>query len=128
MRTESNKRPHAHKLQTWADVAKVTGHLDPLGLDPRLLYDTSAALWKAGYRSLGGGSEGYLSAVRQELVLRHGTLPEAFGVHFRRVKRAPARGRGRPQQASALPFLRVTKPPLVPNGRVTRGGCSRWRL
>ena len=43
---ESNKRPHAHKLQVGADVAKATGHPDPWGLDPRILYDTSAALWK----------------------------------------------------------------------------------
>ena len=38
---ESNQGPHAHKLQSWADVATATGHPDPLGLDPRILYDTS---------------------------------------------------------------------------------------
>ena len=40
------------KLQSWTDVAKATGHPDLWGLDPRILYDTSAALWKAGCRSL----------------------------------------------------------------------------
>ena len=90
-------------------------HPEPLGLHPRILYDTLAALWKAGCRSL----DGYLSAVKQELVLNHGSLPEAFDIHCRRVKRAA--GRGPPQQASALPFLRFAElgdsvAPLVPTG------------
>ena len=60
--------------------------LTPWGLDPRILCDTSTGLW-TGYKSL----DGYLSAVRHELVLYHGSLPGAFGSHFRRVKRAAAR-------------------------------------
>ena len=47
------------KLQSWTDVAKATGHPDLWSLDPRILYNTSAALWKAGCRSL----YQYLSAV-----------------------------------------------------------------
>ena len=68
---ELNKGPHARKLQTWANVVKAAGRLDPWCLAPSILYDTSAALWKAGYRSL----DGYLSAVKQELILNHGSLP-----------------------------------------------------
>ena len=64
-----------------ANVGKATCDPDPV-LDPRILHHTSAALWEAGYRSLGG----YLSAARQEMVLTHGLLPEAFGNHFGRIK------------------------------------------
>ena len=44
----SNKGPRSHKLQTWIDVAHAAGYKDPFTLDPSLLYDASAALWKAG--------------------------------------------------------------------------------
>ena len=44
------------------------------------------------------------------MILNHGSLPGAFDIHFRRVKCAAARGRGPPQQASALPFLRFADP------------------
>ena len=78
-RVVSPRNLNMHKLQTRADVA------------PRILHDTSAALWKAGDRSL----DGYLSEVRQGLVLNHGSLLEAFDIHFTRVERAAAGGRGR---------------------------------
>ena len=109
-----------HKLHTWADVAKTTGHSDPWGWDPRILCGTSAAHLKAGYRF----RDGYLSAVRQELVLDYGSLPGAFDIHFRRVKRGAARRRG-PPQASALPFLRFAEfSDWSRPGRVTHGGYS----
>jgi len=44
----SNKDPRSHKLQTWIDVAHAAGYKDPVTLDPSLLYDASAALWKHG--------------------------------------------------------------------------------
>ena len=47
----SNKGPRNHKLKTWIDIAKAAGYDDPFTLDPSLLYDASAAFWKAGYRS-----------------------------------------------------------------------------
>ena len=89
----------------------------PLGLGPSHLVRHLDALWKAGYRFL----DKYLSVIRQEMVLRYGSLPEAFGNHFRRIKRAAASGRGPPQHASPLPFLRFTElsdsvAPLVPDG------------
>ena len=81
------RRIQQELLRTWADVAKATGHPDRWGLDPRILYDTSAALWKAGYRFL----DGYQSAIRQDMVLRRGSFPDSFFIHFRRIKRAAAR-------------------------------------
>ena len=50
----SNKGPRTHKLQTWIDVANAAGYSDPFTLNPDLLYDVSAAFWKAGYRSPSG--------------------------------------------------------------------------
>jgi len=113
----SNKGPRSHKLQTWIDVANAAGYSDPFTLNPDLLYDVSAAFWKAGYRSLSG----YLGAVRQEMILHHGNVPEATHIHIRRLSRAAARGRGPAKQASELPFLRLneldeSEAPLVKNG------------
>jgi len=113
----SNKGPRSHKLQTWIDVANAAGYTDPFTLNPDLLYDVSAAFWKAGYRSLSG----YLGAVRQEMILHHGNVPEATHIHIRRLSRAAARGRGPAKQASELPFLRLneldeSEAPLVKNG------------
>ena len=44
----SNNGPRNLKLQTWMDVANAAGYADPFTLDPNLLYDVSAAFWKAG--------------------------------------------------------------------------------
>jgi len=113
----SNKGPRNHKLQTWIDVANAAGYSDPFTLDPNLLYDVSAAFWKAGYRSI----DMYLGAVRQEMILHNGRVPEATHIHIRRLSRAAARGRGPARQASELPFLRLSEledseAPLVKNG------------
>ena len=85
------------------DVAKAAGYSDPFAGDANLIYDTAASLWKAGYRSL----DGYLSAARQEMILRNGTISDALGIHFKRASRAAARGRGPPRQSSELPFERL---------------------
>ena len=81
---ESSKGTHARKLQSWADVAK-------------------AIILTLATPRQPSGKQG------KELVLNHATMPEAFDIHFRRVRRAVARGRGLPQQASALPFLRFAQ-------------------
>ena len=75
------------------------------GLTLRKQRRPTAVLRKARYKSLNK----FLSAVTQELVLNHETVPEACDIHFRRVKRAAARVRGQPEQASALPFLRFNR-------------------
>lgn len=99
---KTSKGAVAVKLKTWVDVATKAGFADPLALDADMLYDISAILWKAGFRSL----DGYLSAVRQQLIIIHGDLPESFGIHFKRISRAAARGRGPAKQSSELPFER----------------------
>ena len=63
------------------------------------------ALWEAGYRSL----DKFLTAVKQQLILEHGALPEVFVLHFRRISRAAARGRGPSKQAHELPFTRLSE-------------------
>ena len=117
MYAESNKGPHAHRLATWREVAHAAGHQDAFAAEPQLIYDTAAALWHAGYRSI----DSYLSAARQQITLDHGSLPENMAVHFRRISRAAARGRGPSKQASGLPFSRFaeledTDTPLVMGG------------
>ena len=111
---ESSEGPHARELQTWADVVKATGRLDPWCLAPSILYDTSAALRTAGYRSL----DGYLSAVKQELILNHGSLLGAFDIHSRRVKRAAARAAA----ASGSPAVLALRPSQRLGATI-----SRWR-
>ena len=50
--SESNKHSVAIKLGTWAEVAAAAGYDDPFSLNPDMLYDVAASLWKAKYRSL----------------------------------------------------------------------------
>ena len=70
LRLESKKGPRAHRLQRQLTL-KATGHPDPWGLDTRIVYDTSAALWQQGTGS-------------------SGRLARAFGAGFRRVRPAAA--------------------------------------
>ena len=74
-------------------------------------------LRKAGCKSL----DGYLSAGRHEVVPCNGSLPEAFGIHFRRAKRAAARERGPPcaPPSSATPWVHWSR-----LGRLIHGGYS----
>ena len=110
---KSNKSAAAIKLSTWVDVARAAGYKDPFALDPDLLYTVGGTLWKANYRSI----DSYLGVARQEMILLHGNLPEAMAIHFKRISRAAARGRGPAKQASEIPFLSLkelpnTQPPL----------------
>ena len=91
MFTQSPTKNHVRRSCKRGLTLRATGHPDPWGPDPRILYDTSAALWKARYRSLNG----YLSAV----------VAEAFGTYSRRVRPAPARKRGPPHPTSASLLL-----------------------
>ena len=133
---ESNKGPQAIKLATWREVAHAAGHPDAFAPEPQVIYDTAAALWQAGYRSI----DSYLSAARQQIILDHGSLPENMAVHFRRISRAAARGRGPSKQASGLPCSRFAEledadAPLVIGGpcfhvgpqSLLRGGCFARR-
>ena len=86
-------------------MAAAAGYEDPFVPNPELLYDVSASLWKAGYRSL----DSYIGVARQEMVLLHGNLPESFALHIKRVSRAAARGRGPSKQACDLPFEKLAK-------------------
>lgn len=130
---ESNKGPHAQRLATWKAVATAAGFADPFAADPELLYQGAAALWMAGYRSL----DSYLSAVRQQMTLDRGSIPDSIHIHFRRISRAAARGRGPARQATGLPFARLaelpdTVSPLVPEGpcfpRRAAVAASWWML
>ena len=116
---ESNKGPHAHRLATWTEVAHAAGHQDAFAAAPQVIYDTAAALWQAGYRSI----DTYLSAARQQMILDHGHLPEHMAVHFRRISRAAARGRGPSKQASGLPFTRFTELDDTATPLVLGGPC-----
>ena len=116
---ESNKGPHAQRLATWTAVATAAGYTDPFAADPDLLYHTAAALWQAGYRSI----DTYLSAVRQQMLLDHGDLPESISIHFRRISRAAARGRGPARQATGLPFARLAELPDTVAPLVLDGPC-----
>ena len=71
---KTSTAPLAMKLETWKDIAIAAGIADPFALDEDILYKVSAILWKSNYRSI----DGYLSAVKQELTLLHGSLPQAF--------------------------------------------------
>ena len=101
--SRSNVGSIAAKRDTWAAVAAAAGYADPFVPNPDLLYDVSASLWKAGYRSL----DSYIGVARQEMVLLHGDLPESFALHIKRVSRAAARGRGPSKQACDLPFEKL---------------------
>ena len=117
-RPSVNSNPTKGHMRT-ADVGKATG---PCGLDPRILCNTFAVLWKAGCKSL----DGYLSAGRHEVVLFHGSLPEAFGVHFRRVKRAAARERC-PCAGSVSPAVLVLRQAQQLRGSMVPTGPSHPR-
>ena len=101
--SKTNKHSVAIKLGTWAEIAVAAGYSDPYSLSVDMLYDVAAALWKAKYRSV----DSYLTVARQEMILKHGSIPESLLLHFRRVSRAAARGRGPAKQANELPFLRL---------------------
>ena len=102
---KTSTAPLAMKLETWKDIAIAAGIADPFALDEDILYKVSAILWKSNYRSI----DGYLSAVKQELTLLHGNLPQAFGIHLKRIQRAAARGRGPAKQSSSLPMERFAE-------------------
>ena len=119
----SNTAPQA-KLNTWCEVARAAGHSDPLAPDPAVVYDTAAALWQAGYRAL----DSYLSAARVEMTLQLGSLPEAMAIHFRRVARAAARGRGPPRHATELPLDRLSELLDDEEPLVQAGPCYPRRL
>ena len=95
----SAKGPAAYRLRTWEEVARTAGH-DPFALDPKMIYDVVAALWASGYRAI----DSYISVARQQMILDHGSLPESIHLHFRRIARAAARGRGPAKQAHEIPF------------------------
>lgn len=115
--SKSNKHSVAIKLGTWSEVAAAAGYDDPFSLNPDMLYDVAASLWKAKYRSL----DSYLAVARQEMILKHGSLPESLMLHFKRISRAAARGKGPSKQAAELPFSRLpelgdSESPLSPLG------------
>ena len=116
---QSNKGPHAARLATWQEVAHAAGFKDAFAADSELLYHTAAALWQAGYRSL----DSYLSAARQQMILDHGDLKESLKIHFKRISRAAARGRGPARQASGLPFTRLAELADTDSALVLGGPC-----
>ena len=120
----SNTTPHQNKLLTWKEVAQAAGHADAYALDVNMLYDTAAALWKANFRSL----DCYLRAVKMEMTLAHGNLPESMIIHFKRVARAAARGRGPPKHATELPFARLTEIEDTEQPLTTGGPCYPRRM
>jgi len=120
----SNKGPRAQKWQTWIDIAKAAGYSDPFSLSTDMLYDVSAAFSKAGYRSIGE----YLSTAKQEMIIHHGTIPEATHIHIRRITRASTRGQGPANQATELPFLRLDELLETEEPMVTEGPCHPRRL
>ena len=81
-------------------------------------------MWKANYRSI----ESYLGVARQEMVLAHGTLPEAMSIHFKRIARAAARGRGPAKQASEIPFLKLADLPCTQEPISAHGPCWPQRF
>ena len=115
--SKSNKHTVATKLDTWADVAAAAGFNDPYSLDVDMVYHIAACLWKAGYRSL----DSYLAVARQEMIIKHGCIPDSLALHFKRISRAASRGRGPAKQATELPFQRLQElgdpeAPLAPSG------------
>ena len=57
------------------------------------------------------------------MTLDHGNLPESMAIHFRRIARAAARGRGPARQASGFPFARLGELPDTPTPFVPGGPC-----
>ena len=72
--------------------------------------------------------DAYLSIVRQEMLLRHGTLPEVYQMHFKCISRAAARGRGPAKQAGSLPFERLPELSEDLSAFTPRGPCYPVRL
>ena len=60
--------------------------------------------------------------------MRHGDLPEAFALHFRRISRAATRGRGPAKQATELPFDRLAELPTGPQPFPMEGTCYTRRF
>lgn len=117
----SNRVAHATKPKTWRDIVSAAGHADAFLPNVDLLYDVAGALWQAGYRSI----DGYLSIARQQMTLEHGNLPSALLIHFKRVSRAAARGRGPARHAAELAFLRLREIPLIED---PGGPCHARRM
>ena len=101
--SKTNKHTVATKLDTWAQVALAAGFEDPFDINANMIYDIAAVLWKSGYRSI----DSYLAVARREMILKHGSIPDSLILHFKRISRAAARGRGPAKQATGLPFLRL---------------------
>ena len=62
------------------------------------------------------------------MTLRRGDLPASTAIHFRRISRAAARGRGLARQAGELPFLRLCELPDTEAPLVAGGPCHPRRL
>lgn len=112
-----NKHSVAIELSTWSEVAASASSDDPFSSNIDMIYDVAACLWKANHRSL----DSYLAVARQEMVLKHGSLPESLTLQIRRISRAAAWGRGPSKQATELPFSRLpelsdSESPLSPLG------------
>lgn len=101
--SKTNKHTVATKLDTWTQVAIAAGFKDPFSTDIKMIYDVAAVLWKSGYRSI----DSYLAVARHEMIMQHGSIPDSLLLHFKRISRAAARGRGPAKQATELPFLRL---------------------
>ena len=118
---------HAHKLQTWADVAKATGHPDPWCLDP-ILYDTSAPL-ESRVQVPGRLPHCCQARIGPQLP---GRLTFTSGVSsvrqpedvVRRSRRQHCRSCASP--SSAAPWLHWSQPGRVHSGYLVSppGGCS----
>ena len=121
---KSNSHSVEMKLGTWTSVAHAAGFEDPFSLDPDIIYKVGAALWRAGYRSL----DSYLAVARQEMILQNGAIPESLVLHFKRVSRAAARGRGPCKQASEIPFLRLQELSDAPTPLSHLGPCHPRRF
>ena len=121
---KSNSHSVEMKLGTWTSVAQAVGFEDPFSLDPDMIYKVGVALWRAGYRTL----DSYLAVARQEMTLKNRAIPESLVLHFKRVSRAAARGRGPCKQASAVPFLRLQDLPNAPTPFSHLGPCHPGRF
>ena len=65
--------------------------------------------------------EGYISAARTEMTVRHGSITDAMAIHLKRAERAATRGGGPGKQATELPLPRLAElwdddSSLVPDG------------
>ena len=122
--SKTNRSTLENKLDTWIQVATKAGYTDPFALNVDMIYSVAAVLWKANYRSI----DTYLSVARQEMILTHGSLPEPMAIHFKRISRAAARGRGPAKQASEFPFERLQELDDSESALVRGGPCHSKRL